>query len=745
MKWGDGYAIIWLGTHEREKSRPIGREQRETLSLKAVNFKEENSMVKGLDSQQREFTPQEQQIMNEYRDRYISELNSRSIISELGLTKARNGGYICPACGNGTGSDGTGSVKVKDNKVKCYDPRACFGNKYQDVLGALCVVWNCKPNEVLKRKFPSFDYGDALKQARESGSLHSGTGSQPKQQAPNGSHPNGEQVSAPTEPKPEKEITPPPDQTEFYKQCVRASSNPAAAAYLTARGFSAEVMDKYKLMYWEKEKRVILPVSKSFYLGRATDDRKPKYRQPKDTPIQIFNAAALTQTAEPVYIVEGMFDALSIIESGGKAVSINSASNVETLIEAIRGLIGKGCKLPPLLLRLDPDDGGKIAEDKLTQALTELSLPYRLSNILGDYHDANDRLTADREGLTAAIAAEIRATTKPDNTADYLTTKFFDEISQFQERGDIPTGFKGYDNRYRGLFAGVYIMAAVSSLGKTTFVHQLGENLATQGNHVIYFSTEQNRLELVSKSIARRSASADYTKGASSTDIRTGRFIPSNMKELVSGYIYDVGDRYSIIYTGISGLTPAYVREYVENYMNANKVKPIVIIDYLQVMRPDDEKLYSDRKRALDDSFHKLIALAKEHTLTVIVISSINRSSYLSPIDFESFKESGELEFGADVVLGLQLECMNDELFTMNNKLIDKRKKVKEAKTAIPRHVELVTLKDRYNGLRDTDGGVYFDYYPQFDLFADGHKHTPTPTSSEVESEYEFDDGDERL
>ena len=63
---------------------------------------------------------------------------------------------------------------------------------------------------------------------------------------------------------------------------------------------------------------------------------------------------------------------------------------------------------------------------------------------------------------------------------------------------------------------------------------------------------------------------------------------------------------------------------------------------------------------------------------------------------------------------------MNDPLFESGAKVIQKRDLIREEKSRLPRRVELVTLKDRYRGLR---GSVYFYYYAQYDYFAPGERH----------------------
>ena len=95
--------------------------------------------------------------------------------------------------------------------------------------------------------------------------------------------------------------------------------------------------------------------------------------------------------------------------------------------------------------------------------------------------------------------------------------------------------------------------------------------------------------------------------------------------------------------------------------MEDNGVKPVVIVDYLQITRPLDNRVST--KDAVDSHVRAFKKLQVENDLIVLLISSLNRSNYLTPVDFEAFKESGGIEYTSDVLWGLQLSVMNDEMF----------------------------------------------------------------------------------
>jgi replicative DNA helicase len=91
-------------------------------------------------------------------------------------------------------------------------------------------------------------------------------------------------------------------------------------------------------------------------------------------------------------------------------------------------------------------------------------------------------------------------------------------------------------------------------------------------------------------------------------------------------------------------------------------------------------------------------------------------------VDFESFKESGGIEYTADVIWGLQLDVMNDDIFNSEKKLKEKRETVRIAKKQRPRKIQLVCLKNRY-GISNYECG--FNYDPVYDLFLPDYELMP--------------------
>ena len=282
------------------------------------------------------------------------------------------------------------------------------------------------------------------------------------------------------------------------------------------------------------------------------------------------------------------------------------------------------------------------------------------------------------------------------------------DLSRFRNFANRKTGFGNIDSHV-SFYPGLYVLGAISSLGKTTFVHQMADQLVRKGEHVLFFSLEQTCLEIVTKGISRLMAKNNINSAVSAIDIRRGI---ENQEVLKAMEEYASFTEHEIILECNFETTIDYIVSTVESYIKETSIFPVVIVDYLQVIRPMDIK--QNTKDAVDTHVRALKKLQKEKDLVVVVVSSLNRQNYLMPIDYESFKESGGIEYTADVIWGLQLNVINEEIFSKEGKLKDKREKIKQAKRAIPRDIEFVCLKNRYG---DSNYTCRFKYYAQFDYF----------------------------
>lgn len=613
------------------------------------------------------------------------------------LTKSKGGLYCCPVCGSGTGIHGTGAVKVYDNNTwYCH---ACqtggdvidlyqrntgkgFNEALEDLAGLLGITIDRSEGGTAPERPRSRETERTSKEHEEA-------------------------AKAPQD-APQPKNRPKADFSAYYESCSAALEDPAAVAYLTGRGISLETAKACRLGYDRTEARIVIPNSSSSYTARSIDpDREPRYKNPKGATMDTFNEAALDLAGEQVFVTEGAFDALAIIEAGAQAIALNGTAGADRLLKRLRDRPTKAT----LILCLDNDEAGRRAADKLKDGLRRLNISYSEAQICGSCKDPAEALLKDPGAFARAIVDAISRAAKPDNTALYIDTLMQAEAARFRQ--DIKTGFSNLDRQAGGMYSGLYILAAPSSLGKTTFALQLADQIAAGGRDVIFFSLEQSRLELVSKSLARTVAQLEPLASVTSLTIRKGTADAGAVQRAASQYKATVFDRMNIV-EGNFRCDIAYIGDYIRGYIERTRERPVVMIDYLQILQPSQADRRSSVKETIDSTVTELKRISRELDLTILAISSINRANYLTPIAFESLKESGGIEFTADVIWGLQLQCLNEPIFSSEKQIKEKRERLNEARAATPRKIEFVCLKNRY-GI--SNYSCFFDYYPAQDLF----------------------------
>ena len=628
--------------------------------------------------------------------------------------------YVCPLCGSGTGKSGTGAFSIKNGTSwKCFSCNA--GGDIFDLYGA--INGTADHNEQLKglSELYGIQVASYRSTAQEDFSPEYQNHAKSEQYTHNSIH-----TSVYTQ----ADLPQQTDYTDFFLQAHKAVEQ---TDYWKRRGLSKETVDRFKLGYvaeWRHPKapkaptspRLIIPTSPYSYLARDTRDQIPEeqraYSKSKVGSIQLFNKRALQTATKPIFIVEGELDALSIIEVGGEAVALGTTTKSKALIELLKAQAPSQA----LIIALDNDEAGQRAGRELAEGLQRLNIPCYSFNPCGQYKDANEALQRDREALTIAVEeaehlqdeeaqAQKEAYLK-NSTAHYLQS-FVNGIADSVDTPYIPTGFKKLDSVLDGgLYEGLYIVGAISSLGKTTIITQIADQIAQAGTDVLIFSLEMARAEIMAKSISRHTLQSVLATGGDIRNAKTARGITTGKRyidysqterDLINSSIMEYSKYAQNIYIseGVGDIGAEQIRETVKKHILFTGKTPVVIIDYLQILAPYSER--ATDKQNTDKAVMELKRISRDYKTPVIGISSFNRANYKEAVTMEAFKESGAIEYSSDILIGLQLKGAGKKDFDAN-----------EAKRKDPREIELVILKNR-NGR--TGDSLSFNFYPLFNYF----------------------------
>lgn len=356
--------------------------------------------------------------------------------------------------------------------------------------------------------------------------------------------------------------------------------------------------------------------------------------------------------------------------------------------------------------------------------------------------DASDVLTKGADALLdMSFKLQNRASYMPERAAD-IAAMFIPEILNKSTPDAYPTGFKELDAILDGgLFPGLYVVGAISSLGKTTFSLQIADNIAESGKHVLFFSLEMSKREIIAKSLSRRMMQAAMKKYKNTKHAKTTRDImkgaagwSAQAQELFLDadawyhtseeplYIgtepeHHPGD-FLEISEGSGNIGYKEIRAAVQAYKVENGVYPVVVIDYLQIMAPADPR--ATDKQNTDKTVLELKRMSRDFNIPVLAISSFNRENYNTAVNMAAFKESGAVEYSADVLIGLQYGYMRrrkDETEKARAaRIVEARDHVQEeAAQGLPILVDAVILKNR-NGAR---GHAPLKFMPRFNCYED--------------------------
>ena len=642
--------------------------------------------------------------------RYVESVTKRS-------DKAGNNMYNCPICGSGCGSHSTGAFSINgdEDKWKCF---SCDrGGDIFDLIGELYHTTNY--NEQLRVAADHFGIiiDDSSTIPRQDFTPIKGRAGDPE---------------------------PDSDYTDFI---IQSAQNIDQTDY--HRGITLETLQRFKVGYcanWKHPKaakapqmpRLIIPTSKYSYLARDTRVNIPpdqrEYAKMKVGKMQIFNQNILSTATQPIYVVEGEIDALSIIDAGGEAIGLGTT----TMAGKLLSLLESHPPAQPLILALDNDKPGEKTVGELIngikylngtlkqKGLEMLGIPFYRYNLTGQYKDANEALQANRATFISAVkqgveeCIEYQLAEEQGKKDRYLANsaaahiyKFIDGLADSVNTSYISTGFRRLDNILDGgLYEGLYIVGAISSLGKTTLITQIADQIAQSGTDVLIFSLEMAITELISKSISRHTIKIVLENGGDTRNAKTARGITTCKryehystaeKDLIKDAIksYKEYANHIYIFEGIGEIGVKDIRDAVLRHISFTGNIPVVVIDYLQILAPADMR--ATDKQNMDKAVMELKRISRDYKIAILGISSFNRENYSNVVTMSAFKESGAIEYSSDVLVGLQLKGIGSKNFNFI-----------EAKKRNPREIELVILKNRNDRVGDI---IEYSYYPMFNYF----------------------------
>ncbi|NEW62472.1 replicative DNA helicase [Granulicatella sp. zg-ZJ] len=234
----------------------------------------------------------------------------------------------------------------------------------------------------------------------------------------------------------------------------------------------------------------------------------------------------------------------------------------------------------------------------------------------------------------------------------------------------ISTGYIDLDKMTTGLHPEeLVILAARPAVGKTAFVLNIAQNVATKSNGTVaIFSLEMGAESLVNRMLcAEGNIDAGHMRTGNLTDEEWDNlFIAMGSLSRANIYIDDT-----------PGIKVSEIRAKCRRLVQEKKELDLIVIDYLQLIEGTGRE---NRQQEVSEISRQLKKIAKELKVPVIALSQLSRGveqrQDKRPV-LSDIRESGSIEQDADIVAFLyrddyyQRDTDNSEEETIENNIVE--------------------------------------------------------------------------
>lgn len=274
----------------------------------------------------------------------------------------------------------------------------------------------------------------------------------------------------------------------------------------------------------------------------------------------------------------------------------------------------------------------------------------------------NATTTADPENPTDTIQAhlaDVESLTAAEGEDDTAFVRFGDRLDAHLDQLAAPspppaavTGFTDLDSLMRLEGGQMIVVAARPAMGKSAFALGVAVAAATAGTPTIFASIEMGEKEVTDRILAAR-ARVDFSHLRGGRDTlteadwdRLDRYAP-NLRELPLYMDYS------------ARVSPSRLRSRVKTVERATGRRPLVIVDYLQLMQTDRRDGRQTPYERATELSRELKIICQDTGAVIIALAQLNRGPEQRPDKkpmASDLRDSGALEQDADAIILLHRE-----------------------------------------------------------------------------------------
>ncbi len=215
------------------------------------------------------------------------------------------------------------------------------------------------------------------------------------------------------------------------------------------------------------------------------------------------------------------------------------------------------------------------------------------------------------------------------------------EKEQGEDYRNLSSGFSRLDEALGGIH-GINVIGGAPKVGKSTFLIQIGSEMASRKIPVLYYDFENGRQNIYQRTLSRLAKLSTRQIREQSLSAVQAKELADAHKKLQKMFFFwrVINDR---------KITPELMRKHIEFIRHETRSEyTVVVIDSLHKL-PFNE--FSERRTGIDAWLRQMESIRDELLVSFLVISELSRGtagSYQEEPHLGVFKGSGDIEYSAD-------------------------------------------------------------------------------------------------
>lgn len=268
---------------------------------------------------------------------------------------------------------------------------------------------------------------------------------------------------------------------------------------------------------------------------------------------------------------------------------------------------------------------------------------FAANKLLMNAYEADERAARIVEAGMAELSACVANVSGGLVSIDEAIASYLNSITSGTAVAPMPTGFIDLDKVMRGFRRqNLVLVAARPSIGKSSFVMGVAENLAKAGENVLVFPLEMGPLELASRNLAWRSR-------VSTERLEKGEATEEEYRRIAGAL---EGEGKTTIWIEPTSRTVTEMTAWARIAKQRFGSISSVVVDYIQLAIA--ERLTGNETAEMSNISHSLLRLSKELDTCVVAVSQLSRAPEARKDkrpQLADLRGSGALEQDAHVVL----------------------------------------------------------------------------------------------